>query len=112
MKKLINLFIIACFVLVGCNNTLAEKQVVTEGYILGIEKNRILVAENISVENFEAIKNDSLSELEKEEISLIYFSNVDTNNLQNGNNVKILFNGNVNMSFPAQASADKIEVME
>lgn len=97
-----------CFVLAGCS----VKQAKTEGYILEVEENRILVAENVTAKEYEVIKDKSISEIDEKEISLIYFNNVDIANLQVGNKVKIWFNGNKATSYPAQAEAIKIEVKE
>ena len=102
-----------CFALVGCSEiSKTTEQEKTEGYILEVEEHRILVAEDITAEEYEAIKDKSISELDEEGISLIYFSNDDIGNLQVGNKVEIWFDGNMATSYPAQAGAIKIEVKE
>ncbi|MBU8880904.1 YobA family protein [Bacillus sp. FJAT-29790] len=96
------------FSLVGCSGT-QEK---IEGYILEMEENKVLVAEVVTAKDFKAIKEKSISDLNKEGISLIYFSDVDKDSLQVGNKVRIWFNGKMFTSYPAQAGAIKIEVIE
>jgi hypothetical protein len=94
--------------LVGCSGT-QEK---IEGYILEVEENRILVAEDVTAKEYEAIKDKSISDLNEEEISLIYFSDVDKDNLQVGNKVEVWFDGNMSTTYPGQAGAIKIEVID
>ena len=53
-----------------------------EGYIIEIEENRILVVEHITSDKYEAIKDKSISDLNQEGISLIYFSNDHLSNLR------------------------------
>lgn len=108
MKKVFTVLILMYFTLVGCSG----KQEKTEGYILEVEEHRILLAENISAEEYQTIKNKSISELAEEEIPLIYFSYDEIVDLQEGNKVEIWFNGNIATSYPAQAGAIKIEVKE
>ena len=105
------ILIIAIFLflsLVGCSGT-QEK---IEGYILEMEENRILVAEDVTAKEYEAIKDKSISALDEEGISLIYFSYDDIDKLQVGNKVRILFDGNMATSYPAEAGAIKIDVIE
>ncbi|MCM3744309.1 hypothetical protein M3193_09160 [Sporosarcina luteola] len=67
MKKTFSLLIVFCFALVGCSEiskTTTKEQ--TEGYIIEIEESRILVAEDITSEKYEAIKDKSISELNEE----------------------------------------------
>lgn len=108
LQKLSKSFLLFIFVLCGCS----EEGVKTEGYILKVEDNRILVAENITLDIFKAIKDKPMVSLDKEDISLIYFSYDDLSNLQVGNMVRILFNGAIDNSFPGQASALEIEVIK
>lgn len=113
MKKIFTLLVVFCFALVGCSEiSKTTKKEQTEGYIIEIEENRVLVAEDITSDKYEAIKDKSISELNEEGISLIYFSNDDISNLRVGNKVEIWFDGNVATSYPGQAGAIKIEVKE
>ena len=113
MKKIFTLLIVFCLALVGCSEiskTTKTEQI--EGYIIEIEENRILVAEDITSDKYEAIKDKSISDLNEEGISLIYFSNDDLSNLRVGNKVGIWFDGKMAESYPGQAGAIKIEVIE
>lgn len=80
------------------------------GYILHIEKNRILLAENINSEKFEEIKNKPISELNEESIPLIYLSSVNTSDLKVGDEVEAVINGGIDESQPAQAEAKEINL--
>lgn len=104
-----------CFTLVGCSEiskTIEREK--TKGYILEVKENRVLVAEDITEEEYETIidKSKSITELDEERISLIYFSYVDTGHLHVGDKVEIWFDGNMETSYPAQAEAIKTEVKE
>jgi hypothetical protein len=92
--------------LVGCSG------IQTEGYVLVVEENRILVAEKITEEEYESIKDKSISEIDEERISLIYFSYGDKEKINVGDKVKVWFDGNMATSYPAQAGATKIEIKE
>uniref|UniRef100_UPI001CCEAA74 DUF3221 domain-containing protein n=1 Tax=Escherichia coli TaxID=562 RepID=UPI001CCEAA74 len=83
-----------------------------EGYIIKVEENGILVADDITSDKYEAIKDKSISELTEEGISLVYFSNDDISNIRVGNKLEIWFVGNIAASYPGQARAIKIEVIE
>ncbi|OCA84015.1 hypothetical protein A8F94_14865 [Bacillus sp. FJAT-27225] len=106
MKKVFLLIILLSFALIGCS------EIQTEGYVLEVEQNRILIAEKITEEQYEAIKDKSISEMDDEGISLIYFGFDDTEKIQVGNKVAVWFDGNMATSYPAQAGAAKIEIKE
>jgi PBP1b-binding outer membrane lipoprotein LpoB len=106
LKKIYSLVIILHFALVGCSG------IQTEGYVLVVEENRILVAEKITEEEYESIKDKSISEIDEERISLIYFSYGDKEKINVGDKVKVWFDGNMATSYPAQAGATKIEIKE
>ena len=118
LKKIFTILIVFCFALVGCSEketSELNEYVKTEGYIMEVEENRILVAENITSEEYEAIKDKSSSDwedLDEEGISLVFFSYDDVSDLQVGNKVEILYNGNMATSYPGQAGAIKIEIKE
>lgn len=98
----------------GCTEdegTLTDTGLKTEGYILEVEENRILVAENITSEEYEVIKDKSISDLNGEGISLIYLSN-EVSSLKEGNKVEVWIDGGIDESYPAQAEAEKIEVKD
>jgi uncharacterized protein YcfL len=106
LKKIFSLVIILSFALVGCSG------IQTEGYVLEVEENRILVAEKITEEEYESIKDKSISEIDEERISLIYFSYDDKEKINVGDKVEVWFDGNMATSYPAQAGATKIEIIE
>jgi uncharacterized protein YcfL len=106
LKKIFSLVIILSFALVGCSG------IQTEGYVLEVEENRILVAEKITEEEYESIKDKSISEIDEDRISLIYFSYDDKEKINVGDKVEVWFDGNMATSYPAQAGATKIEIIE
>lgn len=130
MKKICLLFFIMLLsmVLFGCqqnrevqtnpgnNNAKQDEEIenVTkkEGYILQVEEGNILVAENITSEKYEEIKNKTTIELHEEGLALISVSYDDTSSLQVGNKAEIWIEGGVQESYPAQADASRIEVID
>jgi len=113
LKKIFTLLIVFCFALVGCSEiSKTTEEVKTEGYVIEVGENRILVAEDMTSDEYEAIKDTSIPDLYEKSLSLIYFSNDDISNLQVGNKVEIWFDGVVKESYPAQAGAIKIIVKE
>lgn len=113
LNKIFTLLIVFCFALVGCSEKgKTTEEVKTEGYIIEVGENRILVAEDMSSDEYEAIKDTSISDLYEKGLSLIYFSNDDISNLRVGNKVEIWFDGTVAESYPAQARATKIVLIE
>lgn len=84
----------------------------TEGYILKIEGNRILVAEGVSSDEYKKIKDKTIEELTKENIRLIYLSYDKTINFKKGNKIEVWIEGGIDQSNPAQAKAKKIVIKE
>ncbi len=91
-------------VLSGCG-------VQTEGYILKIE-DEILIAENITANDYEVTKNKSITTLQEEGVRLTYYKSNKTDNLKEGDKVKIWAKGKEQTSYPTRAGAKKIEVIE
>ena len=83
-----------------------------EGYILEVDEGRILVAEGITSEQYETLKDKTPQELDNERISLYNLSYEDTSSLRKGNKVEAWIDGGIDESNPAQARAKKIEVKE
>ena len=102
------LLIFSVLLLCGCNQGKVET---VEGYIVKIESNKILVAEDITLDKFEAIKDKPIGDY-NDDISLIYFFYDDLSNFQVGNKVRVLYDGGMDESNPAQASALEIEVIK
>ena len=113
LKKIFTLLILFCFALVGCSEiNKTTDEVKTEGYIIEVGENRILVAEDMTSDEYEVIKDTSISDVYEKGLSFSYFSNDDVSNLQVGNKVEIWFYGTVAESYPAQAGATRIIVKE
>lgn len=77
-----------------------------------VEENKILVEEDITSDEYEAIKDKSSSDwedLDEEGISLVYFSNDDIRDLQVGKKVEIWHDGKMKTSYPGQAGAIKLK---
>lgn len=83
-----------------------------DGYILKIENSRILVAENITTERYEEIKDKRIEDLLEDRISLIYLSYDNTEGLKVGNKVEAWIDGGVDTSNPAQSKAKKVEIKD
>ncbi|WP_223700002.1 YobA family protein [Sutcliffiella deserti] len=109
------LLLIAFVFAVGCtliDGETLDSSMKIEGYILEVEEGRILVAENITWSEYEEISEKTFQELDEERISLIYLSYESTSNLKVGKKVKVWIEGGINDSYPVQAHAQKIEVVE
>ncbi len=83
-----------------------------EGYILKVEEGNVLVAEHITSEKYEEIKNKTTTELHEEGLALISVSYDDTSSLKTGNKVEIWLEGGIKESYPEQAEASKIEIID
>lgn len=103
-------------ILAGCNvETNAEPELLLKGYILEVNQGRLLIAEDITKEVFDKIRDLSIKEIQEIEekmIMLIYvsYTNVETFNV--GDFVKVTVDGGINHSYPGQAGAKKIEIVE
>ena len=99
------------FVLTGCGD--ADMQ----GMILEIRENGVLFSENLSPEEYESIKNKPVSELqnedvhgERESLSLVELTYDQTDELSEGDQVEVWIHGDILMSYPSQAKAEKISI--
>jgi hypothetical protein len=90
----------------------SEPTIKNTGYVIKVEDNRILVAENITHEKYELIKNISFEDLMGEGLSLIYLSYDGDEVFEKGNKVEYIIEGGINESYPAQAKAKKITVID
>ncbi|HLR43430.1 MAG TPA: DUF3221 domain-containing protein [Pseudogracilibacillus sp.] len=111
MKRLILLCSLFGILLVGCGSPEIE------GIILEVNDNgSILLAENLSMEAYEEIKEESPTTLQNEtvagecDLDLIDLSYEDTDDLQKGDQVEVWLDGDIMTSFPAQATAKKVQV--
>ncbi|MFB5089702.1 YobA family protein [Psychrobacillus sp. PGGUH221] len=118
LRYFCTIFISLSFILLitGCTENITtpkDEDLKIEGYILEVEEGRILVAEDITSEKYEEIKDktiDEIQEVDNERISLIFLSYEDTSSLKVGHKVDIWIDGGINESYPSQAGAKKIEI--
>jgi hypothetical protein len=114
MKKIFSrtmMILFISFVLTGCGD--ADMQ----GMILEIRENGVLFSENLSPEEYESIKNKPVSELqnedvhgERESLSLVELTYDQTDELSEGDQVEVWIHGDILMSYPSQAKAEKISI--
>lgn len=114
MRKTL-LFLIVLFVsaLLGACTDDADSNPDNEGFVLKIEEDRVLVAKDISSEEYNEVKDKTVSEFEgPDEVPLIYLSYDDANKFDKGDEVEFWIDGGVNDSYPQQAGAKKISLIE
>ncbi|WP_052455617.1 DUF3221 domain-containing protein [Bhargavaea cecembensis] len=111
------LFLLGAALFIGGCTTADEgpvdMEMTVEGIILEVNaaEGRILVAEDISREKYEEIKGADWPNLADEGISLYFFGYSAADQLKAGDRVKVWIDGGVDESWPAQAGAEKIEVL-
>ncbi|GAA0441842.1 hypothetical protein GCM10008983_18660 [Lentibacillus halophilus] len=98
--------------LFGCGTDMDSNPDV-EGYVLKTDKDRVLVAEDISSEKFEEIKDKTVSEFrehtsQQDKLELMFIDYDDAGKFEKGNKIKAWLDGGVNDSYPAQAKGEKI----
>ncbi|MED4531364.1 DUF3221 domain-containing protein [Metabacillus fastidiosus] len=108
--KSITIMILIVLIIAGCGEGKRE----TEGYILKVEEERILFAENISFKEYTEMKDLSVDELTSLEPvpNLIYLSYNKTGDFKKGDKVSVTILGNELTSLPGQAKASKIKKVE
>ncbi len=99
-------------VIAGCG--IVGEKIETQGYILKVENDRVLLAENISIEEYKEIKDLSIEDLSSLEapLRLIYLSYRKADEFNKGDKVSVTISGGVDTSFPGQAKASKIKKVE
>ncbi len=99
-------------VISGCS--LLEKSAEMEGYILEVETDHILFTENTSQEEYNKIKDLSFEELTslKPGPSLVYLTYDKTSDLHKGDKVAVTISGDIQASYPGEAKARNIKVIE
>ncbi|SHG95073.1 DUF3221 domain-containing protein [Ornithinibacillus halophilus] len=104
MKYLAVFFILMSVLLSGCSNEMYDIRI--SGYIVEVEKERILVAQALTADEYQEIKNESVKKLKEDGVMLIY---LDTSggNFNVGDEVEAWIDG-VDQSYPAHASPSKI----
>lgn len=105
--KFFFVFLIALSVsLAGC----ANEQVSGEGFILEVNDNSILVAQDISLERYNELKGVSSEALiDQGGLKLIRLIYEKSGEFQRGDLVKYWIEGGVKESYPEQAKAKKVE---
>lgn len=109
------MLLIFTLILTGCKDEPSlskEDGLRIEGYILNVEEGRILVAEGITFEHYEKIKDKTVDELSNKSLSLYYFSYENANSLNKGFQVNVWIDGGIDQSSPAKATAKKVEIIE
>ncbi len=96
----------------GCG--IVGEKIETQGYLLKVENERVLFAENISLEEYNEMKELSMEEVFSLETvpNLIYLTYVKANDLNQGDKVSVTISGEVLTSFPSQAKASKIKKVD
>ncbi len=95
--------------LTGCGN--ADMK----GIIIEVNEDSITLAENLSNEDYEKVKDKSVKEILEESsaenevnLDLIDLTYSDTNDFNKGDRVKVWIKGDIFDSYPASANAKKI----
>lgn len=103
--------ILMSILIVGCGKANME------GIILEVTENVILLSENISPEEYEEVKNESVSKLQNEDVQgerarlgLIELTYDNTDKFSKGDEVEVWIDGDILESYPSQAKAKKISL--
>jgi hypothetical protein len=102
-------FIVHFLVIVACSS---ESEIMLTGYILDVEEEGILLAENISYEKFQEIEGESWQDVAEMQLGLYKISFENDGDFQIGDKVKVWIEGGVMESYPAQANAKKMIVIK
>ncbi|MEJ8303317.1 YobA family protein [Saccharibacillus sacchari] len=85
-----------------------------EGYIISIKNSKILVVENLSKEEADTSRYTENQILEKADPNATWISvdtPLNTEDYNVGDRIKVTIRGGVNTSFPAQAAAKEIDIL-
>lgn len=113
MGKIITLFTLTLIILlmIGCTSPSME------GIILEVKEDYILLSQDLSNEEYEEIKDESVSELRKEDIygerdslALIELTYKKADRFKKGDRVEVWIDGDIMTSYPAQAKAKKLKL--
>lgn len=89
-----------------------------EGIILEVNEHGVKLATELSLEEYEDIKHESVSNIQNEDVhgdtyrGLIDLTYKDTGGLSKGDEVEVWIDGGIMESYPLQAKARKISVKE
>lgn len=131
MKKLIVTFLLVSLILSGCSlnegsnsegSTGSTNEEATNptndttitGYIIEKEKERLLIVEGLDESEFNITQQtvDEILKIADPNAIWISIGDIKDNDFNVGEQVKVTVDGGVNTSFPAQASAKKIELVK
>lgn len=112
MKKLfsISIYLIISFSMVGCGEPSLD------GIILEVNENQVKLATELSLQDYEKIKDVSVADIQNEDVlgneyrGLIDLTYDDTTGLSEGNQVDAWIDGDIMESYPLKATAKKISV--
>ncbi|WP_181444539.1 DUF3221 domain-containing protein [Bacillus sp. 03113] len=100
-------FITSGLLFVLFKNSLPE----VKGIILEVDENSLLVAQDLTIEKYNEIKNKTSNEIIKDyNLPLIGISSKEANSFKKGDKVKIWIRGDIYTSYPEQAKAKRIEI--
>ena len=108
-KVTLSLLLFGIFI-VSCSMEYSRPDI--EGFILEVEENELLLAENISSEDYEEIKDTSINELHKGNLNLIYISYENEIAFNKGNEIDIWLDSDIEASYPEKAKAKKVKLKE
>lgn len=108
-SRLAIVIVLLMSLVIGCSSNKASNSDISgEGYVFEINDDRILVLNNADAEDFGRSWNDIFETYEGEAIWLM----TNTSKVDVGQKVKYWVDGAVDDSFPQQASAKQIEIVE
>ncbi|GIP44620.1 hypothetical protein J45TS6_30790 [Paenibacillus sp. J45TS6] len=131
MKKLVVTFLLVPLILSGCSlneesssegrpDSTNEEAInptnntIITGYIIDKEKERLLVVEGLDESEFNITQQtvDEILKIADPNATWVSIGDNKYNDFNVGEQVKVTVDGGVNTSFPAQASAKKIELVK
>lgn len=114
-KIVITLVLFLSIILIVCGGS--KNQADLEGVILDIDKDVILLAKDLSIKDYNKIKDQSPRTLrnqdvlgEIESLNLYELTYDKSENFTKGDNVEVWIKGPILSSYPAQAKAKKIKL--
>ncbi|RSK26501.1 DUF3221 domain-containing protein [Bacillus sp. HMF5848] len=107
------LMILLAFSVVNACSVDNEESQQIEGYVLEVDEQHILLAQNISLQTYNEVQYISINELiTVEGLNLISISVETSQNYRKGDKVKVWIDGPIAESYPAQAKAKKVELLD
>ncbi|WP_454190932.1 YobA family protein [Paenibacillus sp. Marseille-Q7038] len=131
MKKLVVTFLLVPLILSGCSlnkgsssesgsgstneeATNPTNDTIITGYIIDKEKDRLLIVEGLDESEFNITLQsvDKILKIAEPNATWVSIGGIKNNDFNVGEQVKVTVDGGVNTSFPAQASAKKVELIK